>query len=366
MGVWAGIDIGGANLKAATSHELAATTFQFWKHPNQLSDQISQLLLQIEPFDRLAVTMTGELADCFESREHGVNFICNAVAKVADAKHPRFYQTTGELVELATAKRAWQQTAASNWHALAAFVAHHVKTCIVVDVGSTTTDLIPILNGKPATRGQTDFSRLAHGELLYVGVNRTPVCSICDSVTIGESRVGVANELFATMLDVYIVLGKTSESADSGHTADGRESTRAAAKRRLAKMVCCDEMDLSDDQIRSLAQQIADLHRKKIAHAMQRIGNQHPRAKEWVLAGEGEWIAEEILLSDTSSTRATSDVPGTTAKPGTGIRSLASLFDEHGNSAEISAVGPAFALAMLAEKITRPVNLTVSTDESSS
>ena len=40
-------------------------------------------------------------------------------------------------------------------------------------MGSTTTDLIPVAAGQPASCGFDDAERLAHGELVYTGLVRT-------------------------------------------------------------------------------------------------------------------------------------------------------------------------------------------------
>ena len=48
--------------------------------------------------------------------------------------------------------------AASNWHALARFAGRYVPrgTGLLVDIGSTTCDIIPLVDGEPASGGRTD------------------------------------------------------------------------------------------------------------------------------------------------------------------------------------------------------------------
>ena len=43
---------------------------------------------------------------------------------------------------------------------------------LLVDMGSTTTDLIPLHDGAVTAKGYTDTQRLASDELLYIGVRR--------------------------------------------------------------------------------------------------------------------------------------------------------------------------------------------------
>src|SRR6202030_2937868 len=98
---------------------------------------------------------------------------------------------------------------------------------LLIDVGSTTTDVIPLSGGRAVPRGVTDAARLQTSELVYTGARRTPVCALVHE--------GVAAELFATTLDVYLTLGAFAEDS-STDTADGRPATRPRAHARLARM----------------------------------------------------------------------------------------------------------------------------------
>ena len=84
-----GLDIGGANLKAAQAGGPAwSIPFELWKRPADLAGALRELLATLPAYQRLAVTMTGELCDCFESKRQGVQFILGAVAGLA-AGHER-------------------------------------------------------------------------------------------------------------------------------------------------------------------------------------------------------------------------------------------------------------------------------------
>src|SRR5438552_12194660 len=97
------------------------------------------------------------------------------------------------------------RAAAANWLALAAYAGRFAPTgtALLVDVGSTTTDLVPLLGGAPVPCGNTDAERLLHRELVYTGVRRTPLCAL-----LGETG---AAELFATTLDAYLLLEELPE-----------------------------------------------------------------------------------------------------------------------------------------------------------
>jgi probable H4MPT-linked C1 transfer pathway protein len=243
-----GLDIGGANLKAATPDKLAVSVpFALWKQPDRLPAALAELVKQFPDADELAVTMTGELCDCFETKREGVAAIIKAVRFASAARPIHVWSTDGVFLNSEEAKANHMKVAAANWHALATFAGRYVPQgrAILVDVGSTTTDVIPILDGKPVPKGKTDHDRLFSGELLYTGVRRTPVCAIAPWL--------LAAELFATTLDVYLMLGMIPEDPDDRDTADGRSATREYAHARLARMYCADADSLPEDSVEMLA-----------------------------------------------------------------------------------------------------------------
>src|SRR5437763_8553211 len=173
-----GLDIGGANLKAATADRRAASVpFALWKQPDRLPAALGELVARFPDADELAVTMTGELCDCFETKRDGVNAILTAVLNVSRSRRVRVWTTDGVFVDTEEARRNHLKVASANWHALAMFAGRYAPTHggLLLDIGTTTTDIVPLLFGTPNPQGTTDQARLAMGELVYTGVRRTPV-----------------------------------------------------------------------------------------------------------------------------------------------------------------------------------------------
>ena len=299
-----GLDIGGANLKAASADGQAASRpLEIWRQPDRLGEQLDRLLADLPAADALAVTMTAELADCFPTKAEGVRRILDSVLQTAAGRPIVVWQTGGEFVSIADAKDLPQLVAAANWHALATFSGRLAQKgdAILIDIGSTTTDLIPIHDGMPVPWGRTDLARLASQELVYTGVERTPVCSLASQVTL-ENRpvVGLAAELFATTRDIYLLTGDHPEDGHCRNTADGRPATRADAARRLARMLCCDETEINDDQLADVAEQIAAIQLDRLGYALQRvIGiSQDGAPLDTVLvSGSGAFLARRLVAS---------------------------------------------------------------------
>src|SRR3990172_471635 len=232
-----GLDIGGANLKAADADGRAVPrAFRVWREPGGLSAAIREILAQFSKIDLLAVTMTAELADCFQTKREGVSRILDAVEEVAGTAAVHVWQTGAEFVSPAVAREIPMLVAAANWHALATWVGRMVPQgeALLLDVGTTTTDIIPLSAGIPVPAGLTDRERLISGELASSGVRRTPLCALVRALPYRGTECPVAAEPFATTLDVYLTLGDVLEDAADISTANGRPATTDEAMHRLA------------------------------------------------------------------------------------------------------------------------------------
>ena len=124
---------------------------------------------------------------------------------------------------------------------------------MLIDIGSTTTDLIPMAHGAVVARGRTDTERLQTGELVYAGVRRTPIHALATELPVRGVPTGLAAELFASTLDVYLTLGDLAPNPTDLSTADGRPATVGAAHDRLARMIGADRESFSTEDAREFA-----------------------------------------------------------------------------------------------------------------
>ena len=121
-----------------------------------------------EPPELVALTMTAELSDEFRTKREGVGFVLDAVEAAVPGR-VLVFTTAGELVSLAEARARPLDVAAANWVASALAVGALHPDALLLDVGSTTADVIPIADGRVAAEGRTDLDRLLAGELVYTG-----------------------------------------------------------------------------------------------------------------------------------------------------------------------------------------------------
>jgi probable H4MPT-linked C1 transfer pathway protein len=296
---WLALDIGGANVKTADGKGYAQSyAFPMWREPSLLSQQIRTAISEAPPCDHLAVTMTGELADCFESKAVGIRFILQSVSAGSDNRHTRVYLVDGRLVSPQVALTAPHLAAASNWHALARFAGRHAPAgpALLIDVGSTTCDVIPLLDGTPVAKGATDTQRLISGELVYTGVERSPVCAVANQVPYRSASCPIVHEVFATMRDVYMVLDQLSDDPANIATSDGKPATRPFARVRLGRMIAADTQEFNHRDAVTMAQSVANAQTARLAAAIQQvIGSLQAPLKQVVLSGHGEFLALSAL-----------------------------------------------------------------------
>lgn len=294
-----GLDIGGANLKAATVNGFTKTMpFAIWKSPHQLTDALNDLLAGFPPSDLFAVTMTAELADCFATKSDGVDHILRSIETVAAGRPVIVWQTGGEFFSPALAREFPLLVAAANWHALATWCGRSSTHdfSLLIDIGTTTTDLIPIEKGLPMPNGRTDLERLTSGELVYTGVRRTPVCAVVSSVLFRGRNCPVAAEFFATMHDVYLLLGEIPENSADNDTANSGPATIAGASQRLARMLCCDVTEVTNAELIEVARQISVAQQRLIGNALESILKNRPQqCQQVIVSGCGEFLAQKLL-----------------------------------------------------------------------
>jgi len=296
------LDIGGANLKAADGLGWSASVaFPLWRRWGELPDALATLVAERRP-QRLVATMTGEICDCYPSRAAGVAHIAESLLAASAAagcgEPPGVYLVDGRLVTPAEAIRGWRLAAASNWHALARLAATLVPSAagLLLDIGSTTTDIVPLRDGRPAPRASDDAARLLAHELVYTGVERTPVAAVAPCLPHRGTLRPVASERFADSRDAWLVLGALPEEPTAHDTADGGPATRDAARVRLARTMLLDPEDFTTADAVEAADTIAARQAALVSLALEHVARAGDGPPEViVLAGHGDRLAERAL-----------------------------------------------------------------------
>jgi probable H4MPT-linked C1 transfer pathway protein len=262
MAITAGYDVGGAHLKVALAEDGRTIAVRqipcpLWRGMQQLDAALVEAVALIARADRHAVTMTGELCELFPDRQTGVREILSHLATELDADL-RVYMGLRGFADTATAMAEPASVGSMNFLASAALVARSLPDALLIDMGSTTTDIIPIVGGTPCPRGLTDGDRLRTGELVYTGLTRTDVSVVAQRASLGGIEQRLAAGGFANLADVRRILGELPDGVDQHATLDGRGTSLEESVARLARCFGRDAADASFDAWRSAARDIAD------------------------------------------------------------------------------------------------------------
>lgn len=337
-----GWDVGGAHLKAARcTHDgrierAIQMPCALWQGTGRLRAAMDCALSEIGPAHCHAITMTGELTDLFPTRKAGVAAILDTMAECLPGSRLLIYAGEPGFVEPRAALKQHASVASANWRATAELVASHIPDALVLDIGSTTTDIIPIAQSRVRALGTDDASRLMSQELLYLGVVRTPLMVLATQWLFNGDWTGVCNEHFATTADVYRLTGDLPSGADQHATADNGPKEIEASARRLARMIGRDLEVASLDSWVLLAKWLKTTQIASTETAIARIVSAETLAPAAPLvgAGAGRFLARAIA---NRSERAFID--------------FAEMLGCSPNADWVSTCAPAVSVAMLALRL---------------
>jgi probable H4MPT-linked C1 transfer pathway protein len=298
-----GWDVGGAHLKACLLRDgrvadVAQWPCPLWQGLDKLESALEQALARW-PFAgeaRHAVTMTGEMVDLFEHRQQGVERIAALIDAACPA--PLFFAGAAHWCRAADVAAHRAEIASANWLATAQHSALAVGgSGVLVDIGSTTTDLIAFRDGRVGTTSRSDAERLASGELVYHGAVRTPLCALARRIPWRGRELNVMNEFFATTADVYRLTAELDPAHDLHPAADGGAKDTAATQRRLARMIGLDARDAGDAEWLAFAQAWRAAQVEEIAGQLRRViaASGLRGSIAVVSAGCGAFLAQDVV-----------------------------------------------------------------------
>ena len=299
-----GWDIGGAHLKAVALNEegyvvhVLQSACPLWQGIDTLTqalDQIAGAYAGAQPRVH-AVTMTGELADLFPNRRGGVHALIAVMRRRFGSHLLVFAGPAGLLEPDQIGPEHVDRIASANWMASALWAARRCPCGLLVDVGSTTTDVIPFGNGVVHARGYTDHERLRYDELVYTGILRTPVMTIATSAPFNGHWVPLMNENFATSADIYRLTGELLEYGDQFPAADGGTKDPEGSARRLARMIGMDSETAGIDAWVELARFFRECQTARISRAVNlQLSRLEPAARTPLIGvGIGRFLVEDV------------------------------------------------------------------------
>ena len=299
MGGVIGLDVGGANTKAVWRNggerRAVSRPFEVWRDREALAAVLREVVAAVspEPVEAVALTTTAELSDAFRTKREGVGFVLDAAEAALDGPPLLAFTTAGEVVAFAEARARAPEVAAANWVASALAVAAMYPDAVMIDVGSTTADVVPITAGRVVAAGRTDLDRLLAGELVYTGVLRTNLAAVAPRVPVRGGSCPVASELFAISADVHLILGHLAPGAYTCATPDGRPTSVEFARERVARLVCADSEQMAVEEVDAIAAFLHAEQVRQIEAAVRRVSGRFEVAPPVVPLGAGAFLARE-------------------------------------------------------------------------
>ncbi|MDR0438778.1 MAG: H4MPT-linked C1 transfer pathway protein [Methanocalculaceae archaeon] len=252
-----GIDIGGANLKIVAGSDVHIHYCPLWRESH-----LVDILAKYRGTDA-AVVMSGELADGFFNKIEGITYIVRSVLQIfPDAL---FYGIDGSFhTEICP------ELAAANWVASVGYLREIYPNGVLLDIGSTTADIIPLAKFQEL-QGMTDILRLQLGYLVYTGMLRTPIATLVNSAVIDGVATPFSTEYFACSGDAHYILGHITDAEYTTATPDGKNVTHEACLRRLARTVCADLEEIGELGAVAVAQAFWEAQRTLVCAAVAKV-----------------------------------------------------------------------------------------------
>jgi len=288
-----GLDIGGANTKASLilfnnldiiKSDSLIEYFPFWeKNVDDIPKMLKKIVINLidkngyslNNVHYIVITITAELSDAFQTKKEGIHTILNALEIVFERDRLKFITNKIKFIDYETAKSENSSISAANWASTALFLGRFISDCILIDAGSTTIDIIPILKSFPIPQGKDDISRLINHELIYTGGLRATIPSITHHVPYKGKDIRISFEKFALISDVHRILNNISEKDYINDTADNRSKSLYDCYARLSRVICLDIETISKQDLNLIANYIyqkqLDIIKKEIRAFMNNL-----------------------------------------------------------------------------------------------
>jgi len=276
-----GIDIGGANIKLCNISliekridGIKCNTLQFYT--------IGQLLWTIvnniskPEYIVLSQTIAGSRKH-YQSYKEGIKSIIALFNNIYSERKTYFVVDDYKLLctqDIDSNCIEPKELTSTNWVGAAyLFVKYFrcISTGMIIDCGTTSTDIIPIIDGKIKTlssRKDPIYYRFATGEFLWSGLLYTPISSICNKILFDGKMLPIKPNSSVTTSDIYLVLDMISKKDfsipikenDFVYTHGDHEPSYENSIYKLSNLIGLDLEILTEKDVLSIAQYIYEKH----------------------------------------------------------------------------------------------------------
>lgn len=266
-----GVDIGGVHAKITSLDQtdrnlrVKSAIFPF----KGKADMIEKLVSLIPHPDLVVITQTVCASrQYFSSAKEGTHYVVDLTERLFGEK-VRFPGLSYKLYGPEEAKKHYLDVACRNWVATC-YVTSYLKLVengIVVDCGTNSTDIVPVLGSTPVTLDDHDqgYTRLRTGELFWSGLYFTSIQSISPTVVLDGEEFQVKPTTKCMAFDAYITLGIISPE-----DAVVKTSFESCVE-KILDTISADRELLTINDAKKIAQFLAEKHREKTEIAIRKV-----------------------------------------------------------------------------------------------
>jgi len=273
---YVGLDIGGAHVKAVGIDQYKKINFIFyekcplWKDFVLLEKTLYKLLKYLDSRKAtFGITITAELSDCFVNRTNGAKLIYKLCKKLGIKFY--FFSSKNKNFEK---KINFSDICSMNWLATGEYIKDKINEAVVIDFGSTTTDIIIIKNQRIVNRHFSDFDRINNCELIYTGCTRTPLFAIAKKIVVNSNEYNLIPELFSTTADLYRVNKLLNKNLDLFDSADNRSKSKLNSLKRISRNFGVD-FEKKNPLINKFIDTLSEIQKNHIFHCTNKLIKQH-------------------------------------------------------------------------------------------
>lgn len=274
------LDIGGANLKYAIANiknkekkiinngitSIYANSLDIFEM--KLENSLIELSKGI---DKIYFTTTAPLL--YDSLNLGGKRIVKLIKdNVSLSENNIFYYSKNGNFKTLSEFKSRDIAGCYNWCITRAFIkANCDKDCLLIDCGSSSTDIVPI-NLKKSNENYAIHERILKNELLYLGMRRTIVQTITNNVLINSNYINVVGEPTTTIGDINYILGYINKEEYSiGTNILTEHILNEKAYFNIARLLCGDLNTFDEKTLKEICKYISSKTVEKIKDAIENV-----------------------------------------------------------------------------------------------
>ena len=293
-----GWDIGGANTKICVFDskyniiECVSKNIHIWENFEDIKYLFHNICAKYKDFEIVNyITITAESCDNFISRADGIINILEICNKNMCGQ-VLYYLNNNTYAYYERAKKDPYKLFSTNWMLTYSFLNKSEKFNLLLDIGSTTTDII--YKNMKINNNITDFHRLSNKTLLYAGVVRTPISMLFDKVFLNDKYVPLINEVYSTTGDIFTITNDIFLENTEYLGADNLAYTKKNSLIRLARNIGIDYEEKIETNITKVAENLKTLIIEKIFLNIKYVKKNDFTNCMLTCIGEGRFLAKEL------------------------------------------------------------------------